>query len=82
MNLLRVLNKELYCRLCYGSLKVVRLVVTLIQRDRQRYLITDIILTKVLLILLIESFNVMAYRNLVTNVGSQANLLDNVWPIS
>ena len=74
--------KELYCRLCYGSLKVVRLVVTLIQRDRQRYLITDIILTKVLLILLIESPNVMADRNQVTNVGGQANLLHNVQPLA
>ena len=81
MNLLRVLIKQLYCRLSYGSLKVVRLVVTLIQRDRQLWLqFTDIILTKVLLILLIESPNVMADRNQVTNVGSQANLLDNVWP--
>ena len=70
MNLLRVLMKELYCRLSYGSLKVVRLFVTLIQRDPQLWLLTDIILTKVLLILPVESPNVMADRNQVTNVGS------------
>jgi len=70
MDLLRVLMKELYCRLSYGSLKVVRLFVTLIQRDPQLWLLTDIILTKVLLILPVESPNVMADRNQVTNVGS------------
>jgi len=81
MDLLRVLMKELYCRLSYGSLKVVRLVVTLIQRDRYLWLFTYIILSKVLLILLVESPNVMADRNQVTNVGSQANLFYNVWPL-